>query len=384
LQSTTTLSLKKILIFIILAILVSSMSFLILPGKIYGATLYVGGTEPGNYTTIQAAIAAAVSGDTIVVSSGTYNESLTISKNINLTGAGTVVIQAPAGRQGIVVGQLGSVTVNITGITISGSNSFNGGGIENFAGIITITNCTISGNTAENVGGGICNHSGSITIIDSTISGNSADNKGGGIYNDEGNITITNSTITNNFAYYGGGIYNDEGNITITNCTISGNRATHNSRGIYNWSSSKTVNAKSNWWGSATGPQNYSYNPGGTGDSIYGNIDYIPWLTNTPDYAEPEDEEADGEEIIPWVRDRGMTCYQVWINEDNNFEFVFWWEYENNNHVHIYDMAGNLVWKTDFPKGQAHFTADLPDGMYTVKTFHEAGNILQEFVIGKP
>jgi hypothetical protein len=90
------------------------------------------------------------------------------------------------------------------------------------------------------------------------------------------------------------------------------------------------------------------------------------------------------EEPQVWVRDREMQCWQVWINDDNAFEFVFVWEYANNNHVQIYDMAGNLVWEIDFPKGQAHFTADLPDGMYTVKTFHEAGHILQEFVIGKP
>jgi hypothetical protein len=35
-------------------------------------------------------------------------------------------------------------------------------------------------------------------------------------------------------------------------------------------------------------------------------------------------------------------------------------------------------------KGNAHFIADLPDGMYKVQTFHEYGHILQEFEIGKP
>jgi len=92
--------------------------------------------------------------------------------------------------------------------------------------------------------------------------------------------------------------------------------------------------------------------------------------------------EAEEEEV--WVRDHEMQCWQVWINEDNAFEFVFVWEYYNNNWVKIYDMAGNEVFSIDMPKGGAHFTADLPDGMYTVKTFHEAGHILQEFVIGKP
>jgi hypothetical protein len=93
--------------------------------------------------------------------------------------------------------------------------------------------------------------------------------------------------------------------------------------------------------------------------------------------SEPEEPEI-------WVRDVDMTCWQVWINEDNNFEFIFWWEYYNNNWVQIYDKEGNLVWEIDFPYGDPRFEAGLPDGMYTVKTFHEAGHMLQEFMIRKP
>ncbi len=89
------------------------------------------------------------------------------------------------------------------------------------------------------------------------------------------------------------------------------------------------------------------------------------------------------EEVI-WIRDRDMTCYQVWINENNNFEFVFFWEYKNNSWVMIYDMAGNEVFLIDIEYGKARFEADLPDSMYNVKTFHEEGKILQEFIIRKP
>jgi hypothetical protein len=89
-------------------------------------------------------------------------------------------------------------------------------------------------------------------------------------------------------------------------------------------------------------------------------------------------------EPVPF-RTHEMTCYQVWINEDNNFEFVFFWEYANNNWVKIYDMAGVEVFSIDMEKGHAHFTAALPDGMYTVKTFHDGFKTpIQEFVIGKP
>lgn len=85
------------------------------------------------------------------------------------------------------------------------------------------------------------------------------------------------------------------------------------------------------------------------------------------------------------VRTKQMTCWQVWINEDNNFEFIFWWEYGNNNWVKIYDMAGNEVFSIDMKKGNPRFEADLPDGMYTVKTFHDGfEKPIQEFIIGKP
>ena len=86
----------------------------------------------------------------------------------------------------------------------------------------------------------------------------------------------------------------------------------------------------------------------------------------------------------PWVRgDRDMVCYQVWVNDDNCFELVFWWEYEMNNWVKIYDMEGNMVYEVDMPYGDAHIEVCLPDGMYTVKTFHDQPEPLQEFVIGK-
>ena len=86
-----------------------------------------------------------------------------------------------------------------------------------------------------------------------------------------------------------------------------------------------------------------------------------------------------------WIRNHEMTCFQVWINEDNNFEFVFWWEYANNNWVKIYDIEGNEVFSTDMPYGNARFIADLPDGFYTVKTFHDGFETpIQEFLIGKP
>ena len=40
-------------------------------------------------------------------------------------------------------------------LTISGGNATNGGGLANFGGLVTLTDCTVSDNSASNYGGGV-------------------------------------------------------------------------------------------------------------------------------------------------------------------------------------------------------------------------------------
>jgi len=63
-----------------------------------GKTLYVGGTGPNNYTTIQDAVDNASNGDTVFVYSGTYDDyyseneaCVRIRKSINLIGEGILI-----------------------------------------------------------------------------------------------------------------------------------------------------------------------------------------------------------------------------------------------------------------------------------------------------
>ena len=109
-------------------------------------------------------------------------------------------------------------------------------------------------------------------------------------------------------------------------------------------------------------------------------VDSYAYNGNTRDF----EWRLEGHQVASIIRNHSMECAKVWVNEDNNFEFVFWWEYENNNWVQIFDMEGNMVYEIDMEYGKADFEVDLPDGMYKVQTFHEAGKILQEFMIGKP
>jgi len=56
------------------------------PVSFDGNTLYVGGSGPSNYSTIQGAIDDSVDGDLIYVYNGTYEEFITIDKSITLQG----------------------------------------------------------------------------------------------------------------------------------------------------------------------------------------------------------------------------------------------------------------------------------------------------------
>ena len=52
------------------------------------------------------------------------------------------------------------VTASISGLTITGGSAVttcNGGGVDNIDGTATLTNCTVSGNSAAASGGGLYN-----------------------------------------------------------------------------------------------------------------------------------------------------------------------------------------------------------------------------------
>jgi hypothetical protein len=132
-------------------------------------------------------------------------------------------------------------TLTLTNNTITGNTAGWGGGISNnSSGTLTITDSTITGNTANIVGGGIFN-GGSATLTNNTITGNTANsNTGGGIAN-WGTLTLNNNTITGNTTNYdGGGIYS-QGTLTLNNNTITGNKAAGSGGGIYNAAGTLTL-----------------------------------------------------------------------------------------------------------------------------------------------
>src|SRR6266446_936379 len=149
---------------------------------------------------------------------------LLVNKSVTINGAGADVLAVDGNAAGRVFFITLGETVTISGFTIRNGHAGNaGGGIDNEDGsTVTVTNCTLSGNSAG-LGGGMFN-GGPLTIGSITVSGNSAAN-GGGIYNiGGGTTTTTDSTFSGNTASSGGGIFNI-GTFTITNSTLSNNSA---------------------------------------------------------------------------------------------------------------------------------------------------------------
>ena len=112
------------------------------------ATLYVGGTGEGNYTTIQSAIDAANVDDTIFVYNGTYFEMIFVTKSLQLLGEhmNTTVIDG-AGNSHAVIVEANWVTMSSFSVT----NATNSGIVLDSSEGSVISDNNISGNH----GGGI-------------------------------------------------------------------------------------------------------------------------------------------------------------------------------------------------------------------------------------
>jgi LPXTG-site transpeptidase (sortase) family protein len=255
-------------------------------------------------------------GNYTITLSGSQLPVVTTTITINGNGTTKTIIQANANpnvatNRIFEVSNTGNLTLNGLAVRNGRCNGAcstsanNGGGIYS-AGTLTLTNSTISANSADTDGGGgiYGTSNASITITDSTVFNNTVNCIGnifcgGGGLKGGGTVTITNSAISNNLVICtlnplsycdGGGVYNDiltattnisnstisdnavgsnggtyiggrgggilygSGTLNITNSTISGNFATDGA-GIYNWgtltilSSEFTSNSAYDWGG---------------------------------------------------------------------------------------------------------------------------------------
>lgn len=212
---------------------------------------------------LQAAIDAP--GVTLYVCPGRYTGQLTFDPTAPLTliGAGdgadseTSTILDGHGDGRVVTIFSAAAAITLKDLRITGGRDNYGGGIHHAGTMLTMSDCTVTGNTADIYGGGIWNNtdsrlemtrctvrdnhapsgggngggiitSGTLTLTDCLIEDNDAGGGGGGIYAAADSATLAGSTeVRGNMAGQGGGIYASGGSVQIEpSCRVTDNTAT--------------------------------------------------------------------------------------------------------------------------------------------------------------
>lgn len=205
----------------------------------------------GDFTTIAAAVGAAVDGDTIDILSNITENNITISnKDLTIRGQGanvtTVQAAAARGTAGQRIFKLtGTATMTFQDLTLKHGDATTGGiwadggaiGIGRWQNInLAIERVAFVDNDASSDGGGISHarqtsDAMSLTIVDSTFSGNrAADGIGAAVHAEElGTGTIRNSTFSDNtslhsgYWLYGGAVSMVPASGLVQNSTFVGN-----------------------------------------------------------------------------------------------------------------------------------------------------------------
>lgn len=213
------------------------------------------------YTTVQAAVEAAASGDVIKVAAGTYTDIhvrdgitqvVYISKTVTIRGGYTTAdwdhsdpeanpTTLDAQGLGRVLVITGTITPTVEGLRITGgdaeglggvpgSTSDAGGGVYVETAAAIISDCQVFSNTAQaaesyTYGGGLYLRCSDSTLTGNTISANTAD-YGGGLYLYESDAALSGNTAISNTANYGGGgLWVSHGTPQLSGNTISANTA---------------------------------------------------------------------------------------------------------------------------------------------------------------
>jgi len=186
---------------------------------------------------------------TITLTSG----ELLVNRNVTIVGPGEQVLTI-SGNNASRVFRLTNAFVNLSGLTLANGASSRGSGILQDSGTLNLMRCTLSNNVAGSIGGGGIAASGVVALAECTLVRNRCSAyEGAGLLQLAGALTLTNCTFlknTNtagyggalgvdlattailkncsfisNSAAGGGGALINYGTVAITNCTLTGNTA---------------------------------------------------------------------------------------------------------------------------------------------------------------
>ncbi len=201
---------------------ISFTAITVIPENARATTLFVGGGNPGNYTTIQEAIDAAFPGDVLFIYNGTYFENVQVYKSLSLVGEtrDNTTIDGGGIEDAI---HISADWVNITGFTITGGTGSSGirSGIE----FDSVENSTASGNNVTDNDYGITvDSSTNVVIVGNIMFENGVSIWGDSVEQWNTHVIDTTNTVNRKPIYYwknvnGGTIPPGAGQVILANCT---------------------------------------------------------------------------------------------------------------------------------------------------------------------
>ena len=205
--------------------------------EVTGSTVYLDGVAISGNTGDNAAGVAAVNSTALTLHHSTVagnaaqykGGGLLIANNTTVTLLGSVVSGNSAARGGGAFtglnGELQLQQSSISGNTVTSTATQSGGGVYGYRCTdVTITESTVSGNSANREGGGILAYNCPLLVVNSTVAYNmSTLSGGGGIYVENGTASIINSTISSNSAPNAGGMLLANATATLSNTIVSAN-----------------------------------------------------------------------------------------------------------------------------------------------------------------
>jgi nitrous oxidase accessory protein len=195
---------------------VFSVFFIVAGGEeITTPTFYVGGSGPGNYTTIQDALSSIPAGGTVYVYPGRYHEHLIVTTSVHLLGDNKESTIIDGDNEGFVV------SLEADNITLSGFTIIHSGRIFPKAGVHVKSNGNrISGNIlTENYYGLVLESTQYNTITSNEI----LHNLRCGVYFSRASHNALTGNIVSNHSFNGFGLYEFSNNNTIWENILSRN-----------------------------------------------------------------------------------------------------------------------------------------------------------------
>jgi hypothetical protein len=204
-----------------------------------GRTLQVCGSG-GEYSTVQRAIDAAASGDTLTLCAGTFKERLSVSgKSLTLVGAGAGSSVLDANGSGTALKLSGGATVTLVDLTVQNAKS---SGIHCTDGGVGLDGVQVRANKGSK-GAGLYALRCALDVVDSSFEGNTASSRGAGLYAESSSGSVTGSSFLDNIASSrGGGVALQGGSVELASAHFEGNSAS-NGGGMYQAGSGGVVDS---------------------------------------------------------------------------------------------------------------------------------------------